>query len=146
MEEKTTIKKNKKKNGYKIATIILSIMLVFLILANISIIITYYNQGVQISYNGISYNNNQAYINVYVENKSINQTLIAYDNFCIKSENATALTPNSMYYQDNGSTMHQVWQYYVNSGKNIKIKLNYDKSKIPQNASLYFNGKKIANL
>lgn len=146
MKEEKAVTNIKAKNGYKIATIILSVIVVLLVFANISMTLTYYNQGVQVSYNGISYNNNQAYINIYVENKSADQTLIAYNNFCIKSENTNALTPDTMYYLDNNSTMHQDLEYYVNGGSNVRIKLNYNKDKIPQNASLYFNGKKIANL
>lgn len=146
MKEEKAVTNIKAKNGYKIATIILSVVVVLLIFANISMTLTYYNQGVQVSYNGMSYNNNQAYINIYVENKSMDQVLIAYNNFCIKSENSNALTPDTMYYLDNNSTMYQDLEYYVNSGSNVRIKLNYNKDKIPQNASLYFNGKKIANL
>lgn len=146
MKEDIEVKTKKSKNGYKVATIILSIIVVFLVIANISLTLTYYNQGVQVSYNGMSYNNNQAYINIYVENKSSSQTLIAYNNFCIKSNNSNALTPDTMYYLDINSTSHQDLEYYVNSGSSVRIKLNYDKDEIPQNASLYFNGKKIADL
>ena len=146
MKEEKAVTNIKAKNGYKIATIILSVIVALLVFANISTTLIYYNQGIQVSYNGMSYNNNQAYINIYVENKSMDQVLIAYNNFCIKSENSNALTPDTMYYLDNNSTMHQDLEYYVNSGSNVRIKLNYNKDKIPQNASLYFNGKKIANL
>ena len=146
MKEEKAVTNIKAKNGYKIATIILSVIVALLVFANISTTLIYYNQGIQVSYNGMSYNNNQAYINIYVENKSMDQVLIAYNNFCIKSENSNALTPDTMYYLDNNSTMHQDLEYYVNSGSNVRIKLNYNKAKIPQNASLYFNGKKIANL
>lgn len=146
MKEDIEVKTKKSKNGYKIATIILSILVVFLLIANISQTIIFYSQGVEISYNGISYSNDQAYINIYVENKSVDQTLIAYNNFCIKSDNSNALTPDTMYYLDSNSTMHQDLEYYVNSGGSVRIKLNYDKDEIPNNASLYYNGKKIANL
>jgi len=146
MKKDIEVKTNKSKNGYKVATIILSIIVVFLLIANISQTIIFYSQGVEISYNGISYSNDQAYINIYVENKSVDQTLIAYNNFCIKSDNSNALTPDTMYYLDSNSTMHQDLEYYVNSGGNVRIKLNYDKDEIPNNASLYYNGKKIANL
>lgn len=146
MKEDIEVKTNKSKNGYKVATIISSILVVFLLIANISQTIIFYNQGVEISYNGISYSNDQAYINIYVENKSVDQTLIAYNNFCIKSDNSNALTPDTMYYLDSNSTMHQDLEYYVNSGGSVRIKLNYDKDEIPNNASLYYNGKKIANL
>ena len=146
MEKEIKDKTKQSKNGYKIATIILSIIVIFLVIANISLTLTHYNQGVKISYNGMSYDDNQAYINIYVENKSSSQTLIAYNNFCIKSENSNALTPDTMYYLDINSTSHQDLEYYVNSGSNIRIKLNYNKDEIPNNASLYYNGKKIANL
>ena len=146
MKEDIKVKTKKSKNGYKVATIILSILVVFLLIANISQTIIFYSKGVEISYNGISYSNDQAYINIYVENKSVDQTLIAYNNFCIKSDNSNALTPDTMYYLDINSTSHQDLEYYVNSGSSVRIKLNYDKDKIPQNASLYFNGKKIADL
>ena len=42
--------------------------------------------------------------------------------------------------------MYQIPEYYINSNSNIKIKLKYDKDKITNNASLYYNGKKIADL
>ena len=146
MKEDIEIKTKKSKNSYKVATIILSIITIFLFIANISITITHFNQGVKISYNGMSYSNSEAYINVFIENKSVDQTLIAYNNFCIKSDNSKALTPDTMYYLDNNSTMHQDLEYYVNSGESIRLKLNYNKDDIPNNASLYYNGKKIANL
>ena len=146
MEENIIVKTNKSKNGYKTATIILSILVIFLIIANASLIFTYYKQGVQISYNGISYSNNQAYINIYIENKSLNQAIISYNNFSIKSENSNALTPNAMLYLDGNDIMYQIPEYYIGSNSNIKIKLEYDKDKITNNASLYYNGKKIADL
>lgn len=138
--------KSKSKNGYKITTIILSIIVIFLLIINLSLTITYYNQGVKISYNGISYNNDQAYINIFIENKSSSQVMIAYNNFSIKSETSNAITPDTMYYLNDNSTMYQDLEFYINSQKSIRIKLQYNKYNIPNNASLYYNGKKITIL
>ena len=146
MIEDILVKNNKQKNGYKIATIVLSIVVAILFIVSISQTIVYYNQGVEISYNGISYDGDQAYINVFVENKSLDQTLIAYNNFSIKSEDTNAITPDTMYYLDDESRMHQDFEYIVNSEEGIRFKLCYDKDEIPSKASLYFNGKKIADL
>ena len=136
----------KSNNEHKVSNIILSFLVIFLFVVNISLVISYHNQGIKVSYNGLSYSDDQAYINIYVENKSPSQVLIAYNNFAIKSENTNAITPDTMYYLDIDSRMHQDLEYFLSGGKGIRLKLNYDSYKIPNKGALYYNGEKIADL
>lgn len=146
MKEEIKVDTNKTKIGYKIAIVTLSIIIIFLLIANITQTIVFNSQEIKIVYNGISYSNDQAYINIYVENNSANRTLIAYNNFCIKSDNSKAITPDTMYYLDSNSTMRQELDYYVSNGENLRIKLRYNKDEIPNNGYIYYNGEKIADL
>ncbi len=132
--------KHKPVNGYKIATIVLSIII---ILCSIFTFV----QGVKISYNGISYNDGEAYINLFVENKAlIGSEPLAYDNFSIKSNTTNAISPNIIAYYDE-TRWHQEFNYSIKAREKIRIKLIfYDANDIPNHGSLYYNGKKIADL
>lgn len=144
MEEEVIKEKTKKqKNGYKIATILLSIWVCFLL--TYILIDTLNQQKLKIIYNGVQYEDNYAYINLILENNSGDQVIFDENNFSIRNTGNTK-TSSTVYFERNSSYIQLTSTYILNSDNKVKLKVQFNKKEITNTTILYFNGEKIAEL
>lgn len=136
-------KEKKKVNGWMISTIILAVLYAVLLTVSLHYIIG--NKKTQISYNGVEYESEYAYVNLVVNNNSGNQIVFDRTNFSIKSTDITK-TSSALYYEKNVSYIQLTGSYILNNSDKVKIKLQFNKTDITSETTIYFNGEKISNL
>ena len=136
-------KEKKKVNGWMISTIILAVLYAVLLTVSLHYIIE--NKKAQISYNGVEYESDYAYVKLVIENNSEKQIVFDSPNFSIPSTDITK-TSSALYYEKNISYIQLTGSYILNNGDKVKIKLQFNKTDITSETIIYFNGERISNL
>lgn len=136
MQNKTIIKKN----------IIITILTIFLILSiGLNIILTIESKSMFV-YNGIEYQGDNAYINLYLENSESSLTF-SNTNFSIRNDNSNTVTPDSISYR---KVDYNYWNEEININVNrlekVYIRLKINKNLIKENSVLYYNNQKVSKL
>lgn len=135
--------KKKKINGWMISTIILGVLYICLMIASLHYISL--NSKDKIYYNGVEYENEYAYVNLLVENNTNEQILFDKTNFSIKNTSITK-TSSNLYYEHNVSYIQLTGSYILNNNEKVKIKLQFNKSDLNAETTLYYNGSAISKL
>lgn len=136
MQNKTIIKKN----------IIITILTIFLILSiGLNVILTIESKSMFV-YNGIEYQGDNAYINLYLENGG-EKLQFSNTNFSIKSEDTNTVTPDSLSYREiDYSNWNEATIVNIYSFKKVYIRLKINKNLIKENSVLYYNNQKVSKL
>lgn len=137
------VKEKKKTNIWMILSFIL------IILYSITLIVllhyTIGNKKIQISYNGVEYENEYTYVNLLIDNNTKNQIIFDKTNFSIKNTNISK-TSSALYYENNVTYVQLTSSYILNNGEKIKIKLQFNKNDTTNETTIYFNGEVISKL